>query len=137
MSLVRIPVAPLERELRKRFSFLFLCSFILRCRADDIRRLVGLVYDGLCASPHHHSQSQSLRLRSTSSNNNEVVCCPRIAHIMLVEPIIENLLLRHSPCAIMYRLYCFAVRIPGGTTKAEDAKLSHSKEWLLFLRRIW
>ena len=103
--------------------FFVLCSFILRCRADDIRRLVGLVYDGLCASPHHHSRSQSLRLRSTSGNNNEVVCCPRIAHIMLVEPIIENLLLGHSPCAIMYRLYCFAVQILGGTTAKRLTKV--------------
>ena len=41
---------------------MFLVSYA-RCRADDIRRLVGLVYDGLCASPHHHSQSHSLGMK--------------------------------------------------------------------------
>ena len=61
--------------------FFVLCSFILRCRADDIRRLVGLVYDGLCPSPHHHSQSHSLRLYSTSWTINNLVVSLRYSSL--------------------------------------------------------
>ena len=47
VSLVRIAVAPRRREVLS-LSFLFLVTYV-RCRADDIRRLVGHVYDGLCS----------------------------------------------------------------------------------------
>ena len=49
-------VAPRRRELRKRFSFFVFSQ--CNVEQDDVRRLVGLAYDVMCVSTHHHPQHQ-------------------------------------------------------------------------------
>jgi hypothetical protein len=98
-----------------------LCSFILRCRADDFCRLVALADYVLCASPQPYLQAQqpSATLYIASLINRCVTAA------LLTKSWLSRydsyLLLGLLPCAffIMYRLYCFAVQILGGTTKRE------------------
>ena len=116
---VQIPGGTTEREVKPLF-FVF-CSFILRCIADDFCRLVALADYVLCASPQPYLQAQQpLATLYIASLKNRCVTAALLTKSWLSR-YDSYLLLGLLPCAffIMYRLYCFAVQILGGTTERE------------------